>query len=307
MPWIKITATLFILIIIGLLLVPHDLTHLSTADSETRGDAAHFPAFLLLTLLLFSILSPNRPTTFRITASAVIAATLALGTEWLQSFTPGRMASAHDLMANGLGIAAAISGLWLWKTNTCSGFSWQKKLHLLATCVIASALTWPYVQHLSARLNAQKQFPVLSDFHTAGATYLWKTQNDAQASLSKHQPASLEVTLPANSDFPGINYLPGPQNWQTYHSLHLTLINPGSTFQLGIRIDDDGDCRQHKSRFNAQRPIKPGENHLIFQLNTIRQAPENRELNLNAVQRLLLFSQKNPQAQKFSIVRMWLE
>ncbi|MFK5923237.1 MAG: VanZ family protein [Verrucomicrobiota bacterium] len=273
MPWKKITSTLLILTIIGLLLAPHDLDSLSNATSETRGDAAHFPAFLLLALLFFFLLPPKHSCKFRLITSAIITTSLALGTEWLQSFTPGRMASLHDLIANGLGIAAAISGLWIWKIHAPPGFSWQKKLHLVTTCLIAAALTWPYARHISARLQTQKQFPLLSDFNNSDFVYLWKTQNEAQASLSSQTPASLEITLPAQSDFPGINYLPGPQDWSPYHSLHLTLINHGSAFQLGIRIDDGGDCSQLNSRFNDQRQLNPGENHIIIDLQHIHQSP----------------------------------
>ncbi|MCF6314578.1 MAG: VanZ family protein [Verrucomicrobiales bacterium] len=306
--WKKVTASLFLLILISLLLAPHSLDALPSSESDTRGDAAHFPAFLLLTTLIFFLLPATLRPASRIALCAIIAISVAAGTEWIQSFTPGRMASLHDLIANLLGIAAALSGIWIWKKYQTRPWPWQSSLHATLTITIAVLLALPYFQQLHARHHSQQQFPLLSDFHDASFALLWKTQNGSSSTLTQSSsPPRLEVTLPSPQHYTGINFLPGPQDWSPYASLHLTLHNPGSPFPLGIRIDDDLDCSQLKSRFNDQRSLQSGENHLAFDLNTIRQSPQNRELKLSSIRRLLLFTQQNPQTRKFSIVKMWLE
>lgn len=308
MLWRKITASLLSLILISLLLVPHSLETLPSTESDHRGDAAHFPAFVLLSLLVFSLLPCKRGLTTRLSLCAAITITVAVGSEWLQSFTPGRMASLHDLTSNGLGILAALSGIWIWKNSVPRFFQWKKILHLSLTLLLAALLAWPYYQHLNARFYSQKQFPLLSHFHDLPFALLWKSQNGSSSTLSQStDPPRLVVSLPSTAHFAGINYLPGSQNWSSYSTLHLTLHNPGSPYPLGIRIDDDGDCSQLDSRFNDQRLLNSGRNHFTFDLTNIRLSPKNREINLHAIHRLLLFTQKNPQTQQFSIIKMWLE
>ncbi len=308
MAWKKNIIWLLILTLIGLLIRPHALEPLPPAISENRGNAAHFPAFFLLTLLFFSLFPPQHTIRFRITATAAITIALALGTELIQSFTPGRTASGHDLIANFLAIFSALAGLWIWQTSRSAAFSWKKGLHLLISLVIASSLAQPYFLQVKAQMTSQRQFPLLSDFHQTGFALLWKTQNGTSSTLSQSlTPPRLDVTLPAKTSYPGINYLPGPQNWSPYQRLHLQVLNSSPAFLLGIRIDDDGDCSQQNSRFNGQHLLKSGENHLSFNLKSIQQSPKTRELNLAAIHRILLFTQENPQRQKFSIVKMWLE
>ncbi len=288
--------------------MPHALEPLPPAINEGRGNAAHFPAFFLLAILFFSLFSPQRPMGLRIISTAVIGIALALGTELIQSFTPGRTASLHDLMADFFGITSALAGLWLWLNSRMTESPWKKSLHLLISFAIATILAWPYFQQLNAHFSCQKQFPVLSDFRSPQFALLWKVQNGSTATLSQLiAPPTLTVTLPEKNTFTGINYLPGPQDWSPYRQLKLTLHNPGPPFQLGIRIDDDGDCSQLNSRFNDERLLKSGENHFSFELEDIRQSPQDRELDLTTIRRLLLFTQQNSQTQKFSIVRMWLE
>lgn len=306
--WRKIAASLLLLLVIGLLIAPHSLEALPSGESDARGDAAHFPAFISITLLIFSLLSPNWSLLLRITLCAVISCSLAFATEFIQSYTPGRMASWHDLLANLLGVIAASSAIWVWKNTSLPLLCWKKIIHATLTIAIATLLALPYFKQVHARHYCQQQFPVLSDFHDPAFALLWKAQNGSSSKLSLSSiPPRLVVTLPADKYFTGINYLPSSQNWSPYSSLHLTLHNPGTTFTLGIRIDDDSDCSQLNSRFNNQFPLKPGSNHISYDLKIIRQSPQNRELNLNAIRRLLLFTQQNHQNQKFSILHISLK
>ncbi len=306
----KTAAGILIFALVALLIAPHALDSSSAAESATRGDALHFPTFILLTLLIFFIFPSSRSIAFRITISSSIAIGLAIGTESIQSITPGRTASTHDLFANLLGIASAVSGLFIWKNTPALSFNWKKWLHAALTLAIAIALTWPYLQHLNARLSCQKEFPVLSDFHNPQFSWLWKSQNGEKAGLiipSDQTTPYLEITLPGIKDFEGINYLSGSQDWKQYTTLNITLRNPGPPFLLGIRIDDDGDCSHHNSRFNGQRLLRTGENHLTFSLEKIQQSPENRELNLESIRRIALFTLRSDSPRRFSIIRAWLE
>jgi len=310
MSWQKIVSCLLILFFVGLLITPHSLDPTSPVESTTRGDAAHFPAFLLLTLLFYFIFFQDRSFAFRIISGTTIATILAISSELLQSFIPGRTAALNDMFANLLGIGAALTGFWIWNQSRSPLLSRKKLLHALVTIGIATALAWPYLQHVNARLAGQKQFPTLSDFHHPRFALLWKTQKGAKAKLSEltdHATPALEVTFPGKQNFEGINYRPGSQDWSDFNSLQILLINPGTPFTLGIRIDDDGDISQLNARFNAGPILKPGENQLSFPLETIRQAPENRELNLEAIRRIALFTLKDSGRRKFQIVRVWLE
>lgn len=307
MLWRKTTASLLLLTLISLLLAPHSLETLASAESDRRGDAAHFPAFFLLTLLIFSLLPQKCSLNLRLSLCGFITLALAISTEWIQGFTPGRMASTHDLIANLLGVGFAISAIWVWQDSRTAAPLWQKIIHLTLTLIVAGLLAQPYFQHLNARLSSQKKFPLLSDFHNPQFAMLWKTQNGSKANLSQSSTRPrLKVTFPEKNTFTGINYLPGSQDWSHYSTLHLTLHNSGPPFPLGIRIDDNGNCSQSNSRFNDERLLKFGENHIIFELENIRQSPQDRELDLTSIRRLLLFTQKNPNTHKFSIIRMWL-
>lgn len=310
MPWKKITACLLILIFFGLLVIPHTLDPTAPAESATRGDAAHFPAFLLLTLLFCSLFSKNRTVGFRMIAGSLAALTLAISSELMQSFIPGRTASLNDLFANLLGVIAAMTGFWIWNQSNPHLLSQKKLLHAIVTIAITATLSMPYIRQVEARLAGQRHFPTLSDFKDPRLALLWKTQLGTRSELillpAQATPA-LEVTLPGKLPIEGIKYRPGPQDWSRFKNLHFTLINPGSPFTIGIRIDDDGDVSQLHSRFNADSFLKTGENYFSFPLRAIENGPKQRDLNLEAIRRISLFTLRESKSHKFQIVRIWLE
>ena len=86
-------------------------------------------------------------------------------------------------------------------------------------------------------------------------------------------------------------YFPG--NWQGYNWLHCSVYNTqANEFPLTLRINDV-QHKQHGSgyadRYNKRLFLKPGWNDLAVDLNQVRSAPKDREMDMTHIEGFGLF------------------
>ena len=134
---------------------------------------------------------------------------------------------------------------------------------------------------------------VISDFESEDELDRVQWQCHTLCSLSDenatHGNKSLRLELyPA--DYPGIAFQLPTHNWSRYESLSLDIFNPANeSLSITMRIDDAKDYPDYEDRYNQSFPIQPGLNHLRIPLASMITSGTKRSINLNNIQRCLIF------------------
>lgn len=275
-------------------------------------DAGHFPLFALLALLIYwSPPAVGLKLEKRCAVAAGIAATFAILIELFQPWV-GRTASSTDLINGLLGIAAAASGAYLWARKSPRVV---RMLHAVLTLVVAVLLLLPAISEYRALHWRSTQFPLLAGFETELEMALWRGMTSlpsAPTSLQRSTEHATDGSFALDIEtrggaYPGVRYSAGQLDWSGHDALVLDLFNPGESFVLNIRIDDDGDCTLFAQRFNRRIPLEPGLQTLRIPTADIRQGPRERELNLQAIRSVYLFTGKHDAPRRFYVDHARLE
>ena len=258
-------------------------------------DACHLPLFLGLTLVFHSYLRCwNRRAWLQKLAAGASAALLAIATEWLQPLV-GRDDSIQDLINGFLGIVIAVFGLTVFKPNSSNP---ARVAWAMLTIGASLYVGWPAGQEWRGIQVRNANFPILGDFESAAELRVWypqggttnrPTQISISSTLASRGHHSLQVQLGA-TDWPGVNFNAGEMDWSGYRTLAFDIHNSGATFDLILRVDDDGDCSRQDLRCLRGFPVTNGWNRLVVPVAELERAPKKRRLNMRAIRRLVLFS-----------------
>ena len=120
-------------------------------------------------------------------------------------------------------------------------------------------------------------------------------------------PSTLRVKTSGGPGYGGVSYYVGKQDWSGYETLAWEIWNPGKAFTLGIRIDDDGDVSTARSRYASSVEVKRGENAYAIPLEKVRTGAETRLVNLEAIRRILFYTDDNSPPQVFFVDGLRLE
>jgi hypothetical protein len=111
-----------------------------------------------------------------------------------------------------------------------------------------------------------------------------------------------------SAQYPGIALKEPVSDWSSYS--YLTFYIYADTTQLiklSLRINDRQHNQQYDDRFNTSLNIAQGKNQFRISLNDVRNGPNDRELDLHAIEKLVLFSVKSDQAVQFYLSNFYLE
>jgi hypothetical protein len=226
-------------------------------------------------------------------AVGTLSCAAAVAIEILQPLVD-RTASVADLLSGVAGVVAALTGLQVWRTGGGSRLRWGHGLLTLVAVLLVVHPVWAEWRALSWR-NAH--FPVLGDFEDDVELRLWKPVNGGdptRASIlltterASHGGGALEVRR-GSGVWSGARYLAGRSNWRPYDELVCDVYNPSTPFPLMVRVDDDGDCTEHDSRFNLRVTVENGWNEIRIPITQIENGPKQRLLDTGSIKRLLLF------------------
>ena len=79
-------------------------------------------------------------------------------------------------------------------------------------------------------------------------------------------------------------------DWSDYSVLILELFHAGEGWiELGLRIDDQHHSRQLTDRYNRHLTLAPGVNRFRIPLDEVLRGPAERELDLQRIERIVLF------------------
>lgn len=233
-----------------------------TGVEKEITNALHFPAFFLLTLVLFALWSRRFPTWGRalLTIGGILIATV-LGTEIIQPLF-GRNASIGDILAGLYGVTLALLSLIIFHyhhRHTATIFT--TTLLAIGTTTFARPL---YLEIQAARVQ-NRAFPLLVDSNERLMLRLWRpvfSGKDDKVTReivsTPGQPAALKVTIEKGS-YAGVRLSANDQDWSEYNYLEIDLSYEGAPTQIAVRVDDYGDCREYDDRFNATFELPAGE------------------------------------------------
>jgi hypothetical protein len=277
--------------------------------------AAHFPVFGLLAALIFVALRrfawPSWQSGWRAYARTLVAMlVLSAVAEWSQHFTD-RNASLGDVAVNVAG-AVAVLCLLAVGDRQIAGVAQGRTRRLtlmLVPVVLAMLALLPVAATWATIIKRDADFPCL--VCPESRLDVWRLEaNGASAQLVRAEGGrgtSLEIRLERGA-FPGVSWEWPAPDWRGFDALVLELGNPGpEALALTLRIDDAQHDFRFTDRFNRPITLASGARHReCIPLSDIASAPEDREMDLSAVARLMLFAGAESQGQRFQIHRIRL-
>ncbi|WP_051234670.1 hypothetical protein [Marinimicrobium agarilyticum] len=201
----------------------------------------------------------------------------------------GRQAGWNDVLCN-------VTGTWL-------GLFWGQRAERrvwLGRVIAVGLVLWQVKVVLAvglAQWHQQHQFPVLGDFESRWDMPFWEGRVERVPAPVAEGRYSLAFEVGGDntaSRYSGVHLKQLPGDWRGYQALALSLYNPvESPLAMTLRINDTQHDRGEgafSDRYNGRLQLEPGWNHYRIDLQTVEQAPEQRDMNLASVERLLLFA-----------------
>jgi len=132
----------------------------------------------------------------------------------------------------------------------------------------------------------------------------WFELSEENATSGKY---ALRVTLPPGQ-YPGIDFEKIKSDWSGFSFLRMDVFNPDNEkVDFHIRIDDDKSSVEYCTRFDIDFNLKPGMNHLSISTDSIRTNIHHRPLNLNRIERMMVFISNNRKQRELYIDNIRLE
>lgn len=262
-------------------------------------DAGHSFAFILLSSLFYLAIEHHGKWQATM-VSGLFSVLLMVSIEGLQPYF-GRTASLADIQLSLLGTVIALSGMFVWRTVKNSLLKAMSLFLLVLTVGWVVQPVWSEWRSLWWR---EQQFPLLGDFEHKLETKLWRAHGKhTRVSLSGQHVVSginsLQVEI-NKGVWLGVRYAAGDQDWRKYKTLTMTLYNPGTAFNMNIRIDDGVNAfPKYSERYNGQFQIGEGTTTLLIPLAKIAVSPKSRLLDLSRIRKMILFLSENENPRLF--------
>ncbi|NOY72347.1 MAG: hypothetical protein GXP14_08220 [Gammaproteobacteria bacterium] len=262
-------------------------------------DAGHSFAFILLSGLLYLAMEHHGKWQATM-VSGLFSVLLMVGIEGLQPYF-GRTASLADIQLSLLGTFIALSGMLVWRTVKNS------LLKMMSLFLLVLAVGWivqPVWSEWRSLWWREQQFPLLGDFEHKLETKLWSAHGQhTRVSLSDQHAVSglhsLQVEI-NKGVWLGVRYAAGDQDWRKYKTLTMTFYNPGTAFNMNLRIDDGVNAfPKYSERYNGEFQIGEGATTLLIPLANIAASPKSRLLDLSRIRKMILFLSKNEKPRLF--------
>jgi hypothetical protein len=280
--------------------------------TQTFLNSLHVVVFAVVALLLFAATKaiPNASITRRALVALLGAFILGIISEAAQLSGP-RDASLEDLVSNWLGAAGALLiGVGIMSkasANTRLLFP----LLLAGTMVLIFAL-FPLLKVSAAYAERQYQKPTLVSFDAFFTKTFVRPQHSTLTLVKSTSGDEVvgRVTL-TDGAWPGLIIHDIWPDWSNYSELVVDLVLDGEApLEVHFRVHD----RQHQvgeqpynDRFNLTRELRSGRQTLRIPLETIRNAPQGREMDLSQVVGMVLFCSAGQVGREFQVVGIWLE
>ncbi len=263
----------------GLAVVPIPRDDLLTTEVQ---DALHAVGFAVLTFFVVRAVSHSGPRPWlHAVLGLVFVLLLAVGTEGIQKFTT-RDSDPFDFARDLLGIAIG---------TAAAALPWARSLArraLLVIVVIAGSLATvsPVATTMWALELRRERFPVLHEFEAA-----WERNFlVARGADLRFEPEGYGRLTLSEGNYPALIVREVPADWTDYDHLCFRIAGEGEVpANLVVRVDDVRHDGTYADRFQRRIGVTAGWTDVMIPLRAIRNGPSGRELDLAAVETLVLF------------------
>ena len=287
------------LLLLGLLLFVRFEQH--TAWQRVAVDAAHVPIFIVLAALGASMLGrlrPHWPAGRRDLAVFLATQFAGVAVEFLQSLT-GRPAALFDLGSNAAGAAIGLALHAAWQKSAAPARSRAAAGLLGAAAAVGLVYAaWRPVSAALAYCDRAARLPALAAFESRRGLYFVEargagsTVTGLPAPLARSpQERALAIAYdPAHR--PQLELREPWPDWRGRDALVLELAHDGDAeLELVLRVLDAAHDWTTADRLNLPVAVPAvGRVTLRVPLGTLREAPAGRDMDLERIANLLLFS-----------------
>lgn len=270
-------------------------------------DSLHVPVFGVIALCTYAVLPDNYSIRWRVAAALAISFFLGLLSEFGQVFT-SRDASVHDLISDAAGATGfVLAALAISRANRISTIN-RSFLAIIAASALGYALL-PLCNVSIAYIQRNSQFPVLSNFGSLQSDHLTRTQNLRLEILQSNDTnEKFAMATFESGPWPGVAFHDIYPDWRNYSTLVLELLGPhDSAIQLNFRVHDRTHNDTYSDRFNYSFQLNPGLQELRIELDEIRRAPLDRDMNMAVIDEIILFGLNSDAGRSFYIRQIRLE
>lgn len=252
-------------------------------------NSGHSILFVLLSFVLYSQVNVRRPQSRPVIKYLFVIITcfiVGVMIELLQTAVH-REASLDDLYGNSFGIMAGIC------LHAAIDQQSAHRRKIIAALFVISSMSFllagmaPLIQLSWHYLERKNAFPVIVDLESN-----WST------SFVHHD----------KGDYPGLSIIEPEPDWSGYRTLKLSLQSNNKTdIDLVVRIHDRAHTQEYIDRFNMKLTIAPGFNEIHIPVKDIRNGPAERELSMNHISGVILYSSKTDEWKKISVSNISLK
>ncbi len=280
----------------------------SPSDDRLWGEifnAGHAPLFGVVSVifLLISINLLHRQLNNRIKHYLLVAGIcllLGIATEIIQGFI-GRDADVVDALRDMAGFCAFLGIVatfdpWLSMSRLQHSANLKMYIRSIGLLLLFVAGT-PVLISASAYYQRDREFPTLSSFELPKENYFRETNSldmeivdppAAWTTMAGHKVARLTFE-PAG--YPGVTFNEPYPDWTGYSQLSFEIFSPQTRpVDLFLRINDSHHNFELKDRFNCRLEVNTGANSYSLPLDSVRLAPEGRQMDMKKIARIILFA-----------------
>jgi hypothetical protein len=303
---VRLEILILTIISFGLLWVLHDFSlPWNTLLWRAISNAGHVPLFgiLSIAILRLSIRVLRRYITSRpwhYVVALISSAFLGLVSEYAQILGP-RDADIIDL---GRDIAGAVTFLGVLTFFDRELATWWQmrgsrvKSLLLVVAVLPGAIgVLPAGLWAAATWHRDNSFPALCTFDSAWDGWFWDTRDihfvitDPPAGWKKPPDDRVALLTFLPGEYPSFTCVEPVPDWTGYRFLSFELYSTeDNPIDLTFKVEDMAHNECYDDRFNQIVVVKPGVNQVVIPLDSVRQAPVSREMDLTSIALFSLFA-----------------
>ncbi len=276
----RVLVTIVVTVVaLGLAVVPIPRDDLLTTELQ---DALHAVGFAVLTFFVVrtAFRSGSRPWRHALLGLGFVLL-LAVGTEGIQKFTP-RDSDPFDFARDLLGIAVGAAAAAL---PMARGLARRAMLTIVVVVGTVTALS-PVATTLRALELRRDRFPVLHEFEETWERRFLVVRG---AALRFEPEGHGRLTL-SEGNYPALIVREFPADWTGYEHLCFRIAGEGEVpTHVVVRVDDVRHDGTYDDRFQQRIRVGAGWTDVAIPLSAIRAGPSGRDLDLAAVETLVLF------------------
>jgi len=281
------------------------------------SNAAHGPAFALVTLVVFALLrhpsAPKLSIFGEYSAAILISILLGALVELLQHFT-GRDAALIDLWTDTLGTLAVAGGLLAFDRRVEAT---RRRIGCLVAVTACTLMLAPLVVTATAYVKRHLDFPTLVDFRLPLATSFLHPgvsvtveRSELPRGLQIDERDSIGVRAHLTDKTGWVLVLSEPvADWRGHTHLNLDVANPtDEPLALRLRVFDQPHGRSRHTGYRGSIQIAPHSRAIqSVALAALSSGTGEARIDTSRVQSVVIARAGTNRAREFYLMRIWLD